>query len=256
MRRLSLLCTLLTTTAVVNAQEGFGGGGFGKPEFCRPYKCSKGDEPVPKWPLRLTSAGCNSGMGGMQIMSAGGGGDKNDPQTPCCDMRQACLQTCGTIKTYCDEEFLKCTKATCAAMDTTAAKEDCEKSAGIHELMVNMDRCQKYDSEQYSHCECVSKDAAPAKREKVLRAFYKKFNPDNVDKVSSLAKKAETPRKMAGLMLKLYKKYPQVIKKIKDPQQEMMDKIMREAQEKKDKEPEKEEEEDDSDAEDLGTDEL
>ena len=54
-------------------------------------------------------------MGGMQVFS--GRSNTADPQTPCCDLRSACLQTCGALKSFCDEDFLKCTKSVCADMD-------------------------------------------------------------------------------------------------------------------------------------------
>jgi Group XII secretory phospholipase A2 precursor (PLA2G12) len=231
--------------------QGFGG----EPTFCTPYRCPKDHEAVPKWPLRLTSAGC-SGMGGMQVFSGRSAADKDDPQRPCCDLRHACLQTCGSIKTSCDAEFLKCTQSVCDAMGSEDQREKCRSSASIHELMVKMDQCKKYDAEQYSHCECVPASQARAKRQRVLRSFYKKFNPDSIDKVDGLAKKADSSRKMAGLLMKLYKKYPQVIKQVKDPQQEMMERMMKDAESTKSKEPESEEKDDESDAEDLGVDEL
>ena len=233
--------------------EGFGG----EAKFCNPYRCPKDHEAVPKWPLRLTSVGC-SGMGGMQVFSGRAGMDEDDPQRPCCDLRHACLQTCGSVKTACDEDFLKCTKNVCNVMDTEEQREKCHSSASIHELMVKMDACRKYDAEQYSHCDCVPKNQAPAKRQRVLRSFYKKYNPDSIDKVEGLAQKADTSRKMAGLLMKLYKKYPQVIKQVKDPQQEMMERMMRDAEKtnSNSKEPATEEKVDESDAEDLGVDEL
>jgi hypothetical protein len=192
-------------------------------------------------------------MGGMQVFA--GGSSDDDAQTPCCDLRHACISTCGASKSFCDEDFLKCTKATCEAMNDAEERKKCDSSAGIHDLMIKMDQCQKYDAEQYSHCECVPKEDAIMKREKVLRAFYKKFNPDNVDKVAALAKKADNPKKMAGLLLKLYKKYPSVITKVKDPQQQMMEDMMKKGVPSTKDEGDDEEEEE-SDADDLGVDEL
>lgn len=188
-----------------------------EPKFCTPYRCPKGQEPVPKWPLKLTSTGCSGIGGGMQMFSPKGGGD-NEKTTACCDQRNACLQTCGSIKTFCDEEFMKCAKASCEDL-TGEEKDSCDKSVNMHELLLKLDTCQRYNKEQSEHCECVPKESVESKREKVLRAFYNKFNKENVAKTPELAKKASTTAKMAGLMMKLYKKYPQVIKKIKDPQQ-------------------------------------
>ena len=46
------------------------------------YKCSKGFEPVPKRPLKLSGQGCN-GMGGGMVMSMGDSGD--GPMEACCN---------------------------------------------------------------------------------------------------------------------------------------------------------------------------
>ena len=255
MRLLQHLLLILTATilsSAVTAQfEGFGGG---EPKFCPPFRCPKGQEAVPTWPLRLESPGCSGMGGGMQIMSPGSEKDgANDPQGRCCDLRHACLQTCGAMKAFCDEEFKKCSQAACDNIDDADEKKTCESGAQVNQLMVQLDNnCANYDAAQRGHCECVAADQAPAKRERVLRAFYKKYNPEAVDKVPALVLKADTPAKFVGLLLKLYQKYPAVIKKIKDPQQEYMDRIMKEARDKEDVETEEEE----SDAEDLGTEEL
>jgi len=184
-------------------------------------------------------------------------GGEDDPHTPCCDQRHACIQTCGVVKTFCDEEFLKCSKDVCDKMSDAEAKKKCDSSVSVNELMLKMDQCQQYNAEQGAHCQCIKKSDVASKRERVLRNFYKKFNPDSVDKVPGLMKKVDSARKMAGLLTKLYKKYPSVIKKVKDPQQEMMEKIMRDAKDKKSDEGEEVDEDDEeSDTEDLGVDEL
>ena len=242
-----LLVFAAACAALAMAQfDGFGGG---QAKFCKPYLCGKGQEPVQKWPLKFQSAGCSS-LGGMQVMSAKTEDDKDsDEVEQCCDLRNVCLQTCGTIKTICDEEFTKCSDSVC---EKSEDPDDCQKSTSIHKLMIQMSSCGAYDQEQYSHCECVPEDDAPKKRQEVLRKFYRKFSPDSLDKVKGLAKKADTPRKMATLMQKLVKKYyPETIKKIKDPQQEMMERMMKESREKDSKpeegeaaEPQEDEEED------------
>jgi len=252
-----MLFVLFSTSCVISwvtvqAQfQGFGGEGA-EAKFCPPYRCGKGQEAVPKWPLSLKSTGCSFG-GGMMMMGAGV--NSKDPYESCCDIRHACVQTCGTIKTHCNEEFLKCAEATCDGMPTTEAKESCTQSLGIQKMMMGMDQsCQQFDSDQNHHCECVaSGKAANEKRERVLRNFYKKYAPENIDKVPALMKKIENSRKMAGLLLKLYKKFPKAIQKVKDPQQEMYEKLMKESKDAKSGEETKE---DEDDVEDLGTDEL
>ena len=260
--------TLIIVVAMAEAQFD----GFGEKKFCRPYSCPKDHEPVPKWPLKLTSTGCNS-MGGMQVFS--GISDDEDPMRVCCDLRHACLQTCGSIKTFCDDEYIQCGKDVCVGMTDEEEKSKCEKSSSINDIMVKMDGCQRYDQEQYQHCECVAKDSVQTKRERVIRAFYKKYNPESVDKVSGLMQKVDTTAKMVGLLLKLYKKYPSVIQKVKDPKQEMMEKMMKESRDNnKESSTDKEStppsttpttsttdadanmDEDSSDTEDLGVDEL
>ena len=257
---------VLFVASIVEAQFD----GFGEKKFCKPYSCPKDHEPVPKWPLQLSSTGCSS-MGGMQVFS--GISDDDDPMRICCDLRHACLQTCGSIKTFCDDEYVQCGKDICAAMTDEEQKSKCEKSASINDIMVKMDGCQRYDQEQYKHCECAAKDSVQKKRERVIRAFYKKYNPENVDKVSGLVQKVDTTAKMVGLLLKLYKKYPSVIQKVKDPQQEMMEKMMKENRDKDaaagdstktppsatsstDSNNGRNNDDEDSDTEDLGVDEL
>jgi hypothetical protein len=223
---------------------------------------------VPKWPLKLTSVGCGNLSGGIQMMTP-----SDDTNRECCDLRNACLQTCGAKKAYCDKQYLLCSKEVCAKIsnDNDGARKKCESSSSIQELLINLDTCQKYDEAQSSHCECVPKAEAAARRERIIRLFYKKFvPPDQIDKVAALAAKVvneESDSKFVGLLLKLYKKYPQVIQTINDPQQEYMERVMKEARGKdtasgrgsgRDSSSVKDEEEheESSDAEDLGTMEL
>lgn len=236
---LTLTVSLILLTTATTSADPFGDGKFGgQPRFCKPYTCpsssgkKKKKVPVPKWPLRLTSTGCSS-LGGMQVFS-GKQDNQEDPNEVCCDRRAACLQTCGSIKTVCDEEFTNCTKTICSekAGGVTAEEDRCNQSASIYQLMINMEQCSGYDQEQYTRCECVNEDQVLEKRISVLTSFYKKFNPDGLEKVAGLAEKADSPRKMANLMTKLVRKYPESVKKIKDPKQERMEQFMKESQKK------------------------
>jgi hypothetical protein len=94
----SLLFATLVALILVSTEAQFDG--FGKARMCKPYSCPTDLEPVPKWPLQLTSTGCSS-MGGMQVFATIN--TEEDPMRICCDLRNACLQTCGSIKTFCDE---------------------------------------------------------------------------------------------------------------------------------------------------------
>merc|ERR1712183_563466 len=125
----------------------------------------------------------------------------------------------------------------------TDDEEKCVQDTSIFSIMINFENCHKYDQEQYSHCTCVASEDAPSKRQEILTKFYKKFSSDSLDKVEGLAKKADTTRKMANLMGKLVRKYyPKTIQKIKDPQQEMIEKMMRDEKARKNTEEEEEEE--------------
>ena len=194
------------------------------------------------------------------------GKDSHSKTEPCCDQRHACYQTCGMLKTICDEQFLKCSEETCATIPDKEEREECEKASSIQLLMVKFDQsCQRYDQAQYTHCECVEKSKAADKRERVLRSFYKKFNPGSVDKADGLAKKVDNSVKMAGLLMKLVIKYPAAVKKMKDPQQEYIENLMRDTEKENgepsagdggDAEDSTKAAEQESDAEDLGVDEL
>jgi len=261
------LSFLLTTTISIigivvvigdAADDPLGGGFGGEPKFCPPYRCGKGLEPVPKWPLSLKSTGCS--MGGGMSMFQPNQAKEADPLETCCDLRHACLQTCGAVNTHCEDEFSKCSDKTCDSINDADVKQKCKSSASITKMMIGMQQggCQNFDAYQHNACDCVATgDKANEKRERILRNFYKKFNPDSIDKVPALAKKIDgNKRKMVGLLLALYKKFPKSINKIKDPQQERMEQMMKDVQNEKKEEVVEEEEEDDSGTEDLGTDEL
>ena len=246
-----VLAVFLHIPAVV-AQGGFG---FDEPKFCPPYRCPKGQEPVPKWPLGLKGMGCTSMGGGMQLMAPGS--QQNEAHEACCDLRQACMQLCGSMKAYCDAEFTKCTAAACEDVSEEDEKKQCEQSSNLHGIMLKLDQCTTYDNFQTTNCDCVDKGTVNEARERVLRAFYKKFYPENVGNAASLAVKADTPTKFVGLLLKLVKKYPAAIKKVKDPQQEYMEKIMRDAKREESRKADGSDVEgDDPSVEDLGTEEL
>lgn len=258
LQSLSTTSVAVVLAVIFGSVASQGGFDFDDNKFCPPYRCPKNQIAVPKWPLGLESMGCSAMGGGMQLMSPGS--NSNDLHETCCDLRQACLQLCGAIKTYCDEEFTKCTTATCEGIADSEEKKNCDQSSNLYGVMLKLDQCQKYDQAQRSHCDCVPKDNVGKSRERVVRAFYKKYNPENIEKAASLAAKADTPTKFVGLLLKLVKKYPQSIKRVKDPQQEYMERIMREAK-KKEEEGETgssadSEEGDEGIVEDLGVDEL
>lgn len=156
-------------------------------------------------------------------MMAGADATGDKPYESCCDQWHACYQICGVSKKTCDTTFETCAKEGCGADET------CTKDVELNTMMMKLGGCQKFNEAQYKACECTQKDQAPAKRQAALRYFYKKYAPDSVDKAESLAAKADTPSKMAGLLIKLLLKYPAAIQKVEDPMKKMYDKIRTES---------------------------
>lgn len=194
-------------------------------QVCQSYSCPAPNVPINKWPLSITSTGCQGG-GGMSMFSMGGSNYKHIEH--CCHMKNACYQLCGSEKKTCDIELKKCMERGCEDLsdltaeekesmseeDTKKEKEECGKMKGIVELIGNMGGCTEYDSHQRSHCECVDKDKQGDKMERVLRNFYRKFNPEAVDKVKGLLQRAGGKRSIFNKILHgLVKKHPEAIKK-------------------------------------------
>merc|ERR1712070_532084 len=100
-------------------------------------------------------------------------------------------------------------------------------------MMMQLGDCREYSQAQTSSCQCVAPEKVPKKREQVLSDFYKKWNPEKSDQVQKLAAKAgESGKKFAALLTQLLGKYPDAIKKMKDPQQEYFENIMKESKAK------------------------
>ena len=65
----------------------------------------------------------------------------------------------------------------------------------------------------------------------MLTDVYKRHSKDTADKVPGLVSKADNPKKFGTLLYKLTSKFPKMIKKVKDPQQEYWENMMKKAQE-------------------------
>ena len=86
----------------------------------------------------------------------GGGGEKEEALTPCCDARAACVQICGMSVKSCDDAFDVCMDSTCASLAEPEA-EECEKNKKMHKLMLNLGGggCDKYTAGQSGSCQCM-----------------------------------------------------------------------------------------------------
>lgn len=216
---------LIFQTIKFSVSQGPDGFDFKNPKSCNPFRCPDGQEPVPKKPLKLSSKGC-SGMGGKS-MSFAKPREGDELLEGCCDQRNACLQICGASKVTCENEYKTCTSSICNSIEDEEQKKSCESSSNMHSLMASISGCMEFDETQNQVCQCVAADKANERREQTLTDFYKKYNRESVDKVPGLVSKAENPRKFATLLSKLVKKFPESIKKIKDPTQKMMEEMMR-----------------------------
>jgi len=206
---------------------------FGGAQICPAFSCPKKDEvPVSKWPLKLSSTGCHSlSSGGMNMMQFNQPGKADEVITPCCDVYNACLQICGMSNVFCAKDAETCFDATCKAIKDKGDDEmhdQCTKDIVMKKIMVQFGSkgCANFEAGQKQNCQCVKEADVEAKRKKTLHGFYKKFNPDNTNKVDALMAKATDSKKFAGLLYKLVSKYPKAIMKMKDPQQKLMEEVM------------------------------
>ena len=122
-------------------------------------------------------------------------------------------------------------RAGCAdkACEDAPDKEECDRKKSMMQLMQSMDQgaCKRHTDGQVAACKCVKPDEAPARRLKTIKEVYEK-NGGDAAKAEGLAAKADTSKKFGALLHKLVAKYPAMIKKVADPQQEDWEKIMKE----------------------------
>ena len=224
-----VMLLLMMIPYLASAVEFPGMDGANKP--CRMYSCSKGYAPVPKKRIttKLTSPGCDAMGGGLMMMNPGAA-VREKPYESCCDQWHACYQICGSNKQHCDKTYETCVTSTCGL------DQECSESAKLNIMLMQMGGCQKYEQTQNQVCDCVSKDKNKhlVARQDVLEKFYKKYAPGSISKVPDLVKKADTAGKLAVLLQKLVKKYPESIQKIEDPKAAEMRKMMEDARLKTD----------------------
>ncbi len=198
------------------------------PKICPKYnKCAKDEEPVPKWPLKLTSTGCNGLTGNGISMSSFGKFDHDLYHGGCCDNWNACIQVCGTLRAQCDILFEKCLEDSCNGIVDEEKKKMCTGNIATKKLLLQFSDCSAYEQAQNAGCECVKKTGAQEKRRRLLTNFYKKYNPEEVNKVENLLSKADSGKKLASLLLKLVAKYPKSVKRVKDPKEAMMEELLK-----------------------------
>ena len=94
-------------------------------------------------------------------------------------------------------------------------------------MMSGLGGCSKFEDAQRAACRCVGDSRLKTSRLGVLASFYKKHNPEKPSKeLKALTRKAGSVEKFAKLLIKLVRKYPKSVKKIRDPQQAMFEDMM------------------------------
>jgi len=212
---------------------------FGKPKVCTHLRCPRGHSAVQKPLPRFESAGCNAvGGGGAMTMFSPGSSESDGPVSGCCDRWHACYQICGSNRQQCDDAFKKCGEDACARIvNDDDAKKKCDTKMSVSAMMLQVGDCRQYDVAQRNACQCVGSHRVGEYRKEVLRSFYMKYAPSALDeeRVKMLAEKADTREKMAGLFQKLVAKYPKCIRKVKDPKEAYMERMMKRAEQEKKK---------------------
>jgi len=225
-----VVALLLSLSAFSEAQSG-GEEGFGFQKNCRSFKCPDSDEtPVPKSPMDyLVSKGCAGiGASGFAMMGLNSNSEVTRILSSCCDLYHSCLQICGAKKQFCTSNAEKCMVRKCNSVPNERIKKQCLGEYETKKLMFQFSECQDFELAQRKSCDCVKKDSVDEKRAEVVRSFYAKFNPDNVDKANALAAKATDKHKLVGLLYKLVEKYPKAINiKMDDSKQQKMEDLLK-----------------------------
>lgn len=210
----TLAAVLVAAVAPSGVHGQFGGLGNAPPPRCPAFSCGKGEKPVGKPDHQMWSYGCkDSGLNFLSMASL----DPNNPLAgmnqqkknvnKCCVEHDICKQTCGMTSQVCHENFVKCSKKVCKG------DQNCEMQAMLAEIMnepyEDLDKKEeKYDPEkakcrgyvrgQGSACKCVPKSDWQSATESNLKVFYKKFNPEKLDKKGEIKDVDEVWKKWKG----------------------------------------------------------
>lgn len=141
--------------------------------------------------------------------------------TYCCDRHDACYQTCGMSKKYCESDFGSCMKAMCSG--NFEHNSGCKGAAEIYKMGVSMFGGAPYQNMQDDSCECVGKEKVVGRYQKWFREIYKSsgLGGDEIEeKVGTLVGKMGEMEASAArdfgrdTFYKLLKKYDEAITKV------------------------------------------
>ena len=131
--------------------------------------------------------------------------------TYCCDLHDACYQTCGMTQKMCDAKFKQCMSGMC---HTTFPKSPtCNNVANLYFMATSTLGGTFYEDAQSDHCECVDIRASVVQERynKLINTFYKDHVSTEAAAKFDMSKYREkykgSPRKWGNLLYNLYAKY-------------------------------------------------
>eukprot|EP01087_Luapelamoeba_hula_P000629 TRINITY_DN10477_c0_g1_i1.p1 TRINITY_DN10477_c0_g1~~TRINITY_DN10477_c0_g1_i1.p1 ORF type:complete len:186 (+),score=19.08 TRINITY_DN10477_c0_g1_i1:1-558(+) len=77
--------------------------------------------------------------------------------TPCCDEHDKCYDTCGQLRSECDDKFQACMAALCAKQYSTK-KQECANTANIYHMGTTAFGCSAFLASQAQACECTAEE--------------------------------------------------------------------------------------------------
>ena len=134
--------------------------------------------------------------------------------TYCCDLHDACYQTCGMTQKKCDADFKRCMMDMCST--TFSNNEQCQGVANLFHMATSSFGRNFYDDAQSEHCDCIDIRAksVQARYKKLIDNFYSEYAPENMgnfDIKRYLDEYKGSPRKWGNLLYNLYAKYDHAI---------------------------------------------
>lgn len=100
-------------------------------------------------PRRISSNGC--GVSSIAVMH------RSYEFTPCCDLHDACFDTCGTTHSQCQALFNRCMSKHC---EKSEDKDQCEKNALVLDTATSLLGIGPFQSAQLDACSCVPRKEA------------------------------------------------------------------------------------------------
>ena len=93
--------------------------------------------------------------------------------TYCCDRHDACYETCGMDRQFCEAEFSKCLNNMCAT--TFSDNPECNKAAGMYTMGTMFFGDAAFQKSQEGWCECIAQDEIDGHHLKLIDSFYQTY---------------------------------------------------------------------------------